>query len=297
MDNSVTVLLPVYNGQPFLADSIQSIIQQKHSNLELLIIDDGSTDDSVSLITQYKDSRIRLIRHDKNQGLISTLNQGIAEAQYALIARHDQDDIAYPERLQQQVDFMVNHREVGVCGSGAYILENELRTKKIIFPASDALIRWALPFYNPLIHPSIMYRRSLVLKVSGYSTAAEANYNEDYDLWWRLLPHTKFHNIPRPLLDLRKHQTNMTVAKKDYHIEQTTKITEKYLNELLNDSISLDLIRCLRGFQTKSSHKRDSVKLMYKLCQKYIFRNECPLIDRGKITANVVIRMLKAIFL
>lgn len=289
----VSVIMPIYNGERYLSEAIRSILNQTFGNFELLIIDDGSTDNSSKLITQYRDPRIRYIHHEKNRGLIDTLNHGIAEARHELIARHDQDDIAYPERLQCQTDFMVQHPEVGVCGSGAFLLENGQRTTKIVFPASDSLIRWALPFYNPLIHPSIIYRRSVVRLISGYSTAA--NYSEDYDLWWRILPHTKFYNIQRPLMDLRKHQTNMTITKQEYHIQQTTNLTKKYVDRALSRDVPVDLIRWLRSFPVQSKHQHGRVRLILNLYNAFMSHNTVSPADWTRVTANAGVWMMRAL--
>ena len=294
MANAVTVLLPVYNGQLYLVESIESILQQSYANFELLVIDDGSTDNSVEIVSKYRDSRIRLIRHSKNQGLVRTLNHGLAEARNELIARHDADDIAYPERFKFQIEVMNFHPEIGVCGSGAYIVSNGQKKKKILFPSSDVQIRWALPFYCPLIHPSIMYRRSVVGSVSGYSIAPEANYCEDYELWIKLLPFTKFYNINRPLMDLRKHHSNMTVAKRDFHIQQTTKLIKQYVDKQLKRNVPIDLIRWLQNApNTPASNRR--TMLILNLYKNYISQNRMAITDYTKVTASAGVQMVRAL--
>lgn len=295
MTSPVTVLLPVYNGQPFLAESIESILKQSFSNLELLIIDDASTDNSVETISKFHDSRIRLIRHQNNQGLISTLNHGLTEARHELIARHDQDDIAYPERLQYQTEYLSRNPDVGVCGSGAYLLVNGVRGGKIIFPASDCIIRWLMPFYSPLIHPSIMYRRSIVRLVNGYSVSPEADYAEDFDLWCKLITSTRFHNIQLPLMDLRKHQTNMTVSKQEYHIQQTTGVAKKYIDQLLNRDVPVELIRWLRGTPSHSLLNTGRSRLVFDIYTTFLRHNQISFFDFSKITVDTAFRMIKGL--
>src|SRR6186713_3066927 len=105
---TLTVLMPVYNAERFLAAAIDSILNQSFTDFEFLIIDDCSSDNSVNIITSYKDPRILLYQNEKNLGISATLNKGIELASTDLVARMDSDDISYPDRLQKQVDFIVN---------------------------------------------------------------------------------------------------------------------------------------------------------------------------------------------
>src|ERR1041384_3373929 len=111
----VTVIFPVFNGEKFLHLSIRSILNQTFRDFELLLIDDGSTDKTREIISGFEDARIRFLSNEKNEGLIFTLNLGIAEAHGEFLARMDADDIAFPERLQKQVDFLEANPGTGIC--------------------------------------------------------------------------------------------------------------------------------------------------------------------------------------
>jgi len=113
----VTVLMPVYNGEKYLNEAIDSILGQTFKDFKFLIINDGSTDGTADILKSYKDSRIKVTNNEKNIGLTKSLNKGLKMAKSEYIARMDADDISLPTRLQKQVEFMDSHPKVGVCGT------------------------------------------------------------------------------------------------------------------------------------------------------------------------------------
>jgi len=119
MKPTVSVLMPVFNGEQFLRPAMNSILNQTFTDFEFIIVDDGSTDHSREILNSYTDSRVRLICNESNIGLTDSLNRGLEAASGNYIARMDQDDISLPERLAKQVAFMDSHPEVGVCGTWA----------------------------------------------------------------------------------------------------------------------------------------------------------------------------------
>ena len=122
MNPLVTVLMPVYNGEKYLKEAIESILNQTFKDFEFLIINDGSTDNSVKIIQSFNDLRIRLIHNESNIGLIKTLNKGLKLSNGKYIARMDCDDVSLPKRLSVQINFMEKHPEIGVCGSWVKII-------------------------------------------------------------------------------------------------------------------------------------------------------------------------------
>jgi glycosyltransferase involved in cell wall biosynthesis len=125
----VSVLIPVYNSEKFVADSLKSIISQTYQNLEILVLDDGSTDQSIQKVKSFDDSRIQIFSHEINQGLIVTRNELIEKANGKYIAFLDSDDISYPNRIQLQVDFLEKNSDFGMLGSNVDImLEQDLKS-------------------------------------------------------------------------------------------------------------------------------------------------------------------------
>ena len=216
----VTVLMPVYNGEKYLREAIDSILSQTFTDFEFLIINDGSTDRSVEFIKSYPDPRIRLVHNETNLGLIPSLNKGVDLSQGEYIARMDCDDISLPQRLEKQVNFMDTHREVGVCGTWAKVIDinnNVVRNYKT--PAGDMagkLCWWPSVF----VHPTCMMRREL-LKMIRYSS--DYPHAEDYDLWLRLCNKTGFFNLNQFLLLYRVHAENVTATKRTEQLAGTYK--------------------------------------------------------------------------
>lgn len=199
----ITVLMPVYNGERYLCDAIQSILSQTLGDFEFLIINDGSTDRSVEIINSYRDPRIRLIHNDQNMQLIATLNKGLDMAQGEYIARMDSDDISLPERLENQVAFLDAHPEVGICGTWIRTFGNK-KGSVWNYPTDDATIRSRFIFESVIAHPSVMIRKDMLEN-------ADLRYNplykhaEDYGLWVAASKHTNFANIGKILLHHRLH--------------------------------------------------------------------------------------------
>ena len=182
MAPDTTVLLPVYNGEDFIAEAVESVINQTYSNFELLIIDDGSKDGTFEILQRLaaNDSRIR-IHQRENRGLIATLNEGIALCSSEFVARMDADDFALPQRLAVQHSYMTEHQHVAVCSSGLEEYESGcVRT----WQGEGEAVRARLLFGCCLFHPTIMARRSALQAVGGYDAAMPCA--EDYDLWLRL---------------------------------------------------------------------------------------------------------------
>ncbi len=200
----ISVLLPVYNCPTYVGAAIESILNQTFEDFELLIIDDGSTDDTPQVLTSYSDSRIRHIRHE-NKGLAGTLNVGIELALGKYIARQDQDDISLPERLEKQLAYMEEHPECGLLGTWAHIMEGERLVDRLHrHPADPSAIQYALLLNNPFVHSSVMIRKSVLEKVGGYSTDPARQPPEDYELWSRLARQAQVANLSEVLLHYRE---------------------------------------------------------------------------------------------
>jgi len=206
----VTVLMPAWNAEKYIAEAIESILQQTFTAFKLLIINDGSTDHSEEIIRSFKDARISLI-NQPHRGIAAALNKGLSKTESVYIARFDADDICFPERLQQQVSFLDSHPDYITVGSDAeYISENgdHLFHFKSIGHAHDQIIENIYSFC-PFIHSAVMFRREAVVKVGGYSEHAH-NF-EDYLLWIQLLQHGKFHNLPEQLIKVRFNPASVTI--------------------------------------------------------------------------------------
>ncbi|GHU81698.1 hypothetical protein FACS189415_0580 [Bacteroidia bacterium] len=215
---AISVVLPVYNGELYLRESVDSILSQTFKNFELIIINDGSTDATADIILSYNDSRIVYLENEVNQKIVFSLNLGLSRSRGKYIARMDADDIALPQRLQLQYDFMESHPEIGICGGSIESFNQSDRKKqRIDFATTDEGIRAFAFFQSPFNHPSVMMRKA-VLDISQWDYPSEYYRAEDYALWTYLLQYTKGANIPVVLTHYRKHEGSET-ALADKQIE------------------------------------------------------------------------------
>lgn len=207
----ISVVMPVYNSEIYLSAAIDSILSQTCDNFELLIFDDGSTDDSWKIIRQYAqlDKRIVPFRADTNSGYVVHLNDGVLRANGDFIARMDSDDIALPDRLALQLEFLRNNPHVGVVGtSSIQIDENGHEVRLSLRNDTSEALLWQSFFTNPLAHPTVMFRKSIVVRAGLYDPRKIPS--EDYDLWARVLRISMLANLKTPLLKYRQHPNSVS---------------------------------------------------------------------------------------
>lgn len=226
--------MPVYNAQKYLSEAIDSVLAQTFDDWELILINDGSTDRSKAIIERYRDSRIRYVENEQNMGLIATLNKGIDLCEGEYIARMDADDIAMPDRLSMQTDFLDRHADYVMCGTDAIVIDaNGQQTGKIKNLCRDALLQINLLFTNPFIHPTMLIRRRILIN-NRYNV--HYRHTEDYELWCRLAKLGKVANLNAELLKYRWHNTNVSVVYND--IQQNLK--DEIIRRKLYDVFGLE---------------------------------------------------------
>jgi len=206
----VSVVMAVRDGERYLRTAIDSVLTQTFRNLELIVIDDGSTDHSAAIVRGVEDPRIRLLSNDGKRGLASSLNRGVTEARGEFIARLDADDIAMPERLARQLAFMDANPHVALLGSWyVEISEDGEPLVRRRLPTEHWDLRWHLCVTCPFIHSAVLWRRSMVAeRVGGYDETI--SYGEDYDLWHRLAARLPVATLPAYLVQHRLHSGSMT---------------------------------------------------------------------------------------
>jgi cellulose synthase/poly-beta-1,6-N-acetylglucosamine synthase-like glycosyltransferase len=210
MKPAISVLLPVYNGSAYLLDSLESMLCQSFRNFELIVIDDGSRDDSAQIVQRLGDPRIRFYRQE-NRGLAATLNRAIELSKAEYLARQDQDDLSLPERLEKQYNYVASHPQCALVGTWANIVSGTERTGRAHrHAAEDHHLKFDLLFDNPFVHSSVMLRKSAVESVGLYSTDSSRQPPEDYELWSRLARRYEVANIPEALHIYREIPTSMS---------------------------------------------------------------------------------------
>lgn len=199
MNNLISIILPTYNGAKWIEKSIQSVIDQSYTNWELLVIDDGSTDDTSDIVSSMfvKDSRIRYIRNEVNLGIQKTLNKGIRESKGEYIARIDDDDLwSDTDKLKKQIEFLEQNPDHVLIGTGVIIVnENGDELFKYLLPETDQEINSKLLGKNCFVHSSVMFKKSTVVECGFYGEGIDTRHFEDYDLWLQLGVVGKLANI------------------------------------------------------------------------------------------------------
>ena len=214
----VTVLMPTYNVAPYMKEAVESVLQQTYSDLELLVIDDCSTDGTLDVVGAIEDPRIRIERNERNLGLADNLNRGLSLITTEYVARMDGDDIALPNWLEKEMAYLETHPEVGVCGGGG---ERFGAVSSIIsFPEEHENIAVNMLFQCTIIVPT--FRMSLYHE-HGLRYRADAFPAEDYRFWSDALCVTRLHNISETLFRYRMHPSQICSSRKE---EQNGKVTE-----------------------------------------------------------------------
>ena len=197
-DPVISVLIGVRDGAPWLPAAIQSVLGQTLADLELIVVDDGSSDATPALLAAERDPRL-VSKRQARAGLAVALNRAVGLARAPLVARLDADDVALPARLERQRAFLLAHPEVGLLGTAARVVDESGRDVEIIRPPEDDRdIRRVLIRRNPFVHSSVMVRRSLLASAGGYD--ASFPVAQDYDLWLRLSALTRMANLAEPLI-------------------------------------------------------------------------------------------------
>lgn len=202
--------MPVFNGERYLADAVESVLEQTLPDLELVVVDDGSSDSSREIVEAFalSDARVRLIVNDENLGVAPARNQAWREARAPFVAVLDSDDVALPDRLSRQVEFLDAHPSVAAVGGAVIAIDGSGRHGSLIrFPTSNSAIRSTLRRHNCLAHPTVLMRRSALVAVDGY----RLDRAEDYDLWLRLSERWMLANLSEPVTLYRQHPGQMTV--------------------------------------------------------------------------------------
>jgi GT2 family glycosyltransferase len=247
MSPRVTVLLAVHDGGAFLMEAVTSVLAQTFEDLELLVVDDASTDDAVDSLPD--DPRIRLLRNDRNLGQIPSLNRGLAEARGEYVARLDHDDLCLPRRLERQVEALDRDSSITLVSSWVDIVGDDGRLWFPLRGAIDSYVDFlarVLVDDLPLAHPAIMFRRDVVRELGGYDERLGAA--EDKDLYRRIALSGKgAYVVPELLVVYRRHAAQMTFAKATMVNRNNEIGHDRFLAELAPDLPSATIRMLLTG--------------------------------------------------
>lgn len=226
----VSVIIPCYNAEKYVEAAVRSIMSQTYKNLEIILTDDCSTDNTFSILEKLavEDSRIKLFKNETNLKIVKTLNKMVLLANGKYIARMDADDISLPERIEKQVEFLEKNSDIAFCGTNAIIIdENSKKTGKTSLPITAEGNKFFLQFYSTFFHPTVMIR-SEIYKQNLYDE--DFLYAEDYELWARLIFSEKLKgsNLLEKLFEYRIFNAQSSLVHQEKQISASARIFDKY---------------------------------------------------------------------
>ena len=279
----ISVVMSNYNTPiNYLKESIDSVLNQTYSNFEFIIIDDGSTDDSLEFIKSYDDPRIKLIVNEENIGLTKSLNEGFEVAQGEFITRMDSDDICYPERFEKQIEYIKGHPDTIVCGAWAKVIgkDNVLRIEPWCCGSIEDMesYRINLLFSNDptIIHPSVVFNHRLLLKYH-IKYDDRYKYSQDYRMWVECSRYANIHILNEYLIKYRKHEKAISSYKYEEQEECVQRIAQEqldYLHLLMDKDIMPLHNNFLRRFATYNSRTQKWLKTIIIANKKYKIYNQ-----------------------
>jgi glycosyltransferase involved in cell wall biosynthesis len=214
MKSRTAVIMCAKDSELFIREAIESILNQTYADFEFIIVENCSTDKTWQIINSYKDSRIKAFKTEISQPSFNS-NYGLLQTQAEFIARMDSDDIAMPDRLERQLRYLEVHPEVSVLGTAIERFQDGKPSSIVKLPLTNNEIRTKLPFVFSICHPSVVFRRSVVIEKGGY---AGGKCNLDFELWLKLLKYkdVEFANLPEPLLRYRVHPSQIKGSRESY---------------------------------------------------------------------------------
>ena len=241
----LSVIIPVYNAEPYIKDAVASILNQTYRNLELIIINDGSTDKTLEVIASIQDNRIILVKNRINRGQIYTRNLGLKMAKGAYIGMFDADDIAYPDKYEAQIASLEKNKDIGMVGSWARFIDADgtrtgggwkLRARPEMIPS-------IMLFKNYFLQSAVVYRKECI---HNFSFKEGYDIGEDYVIWLEILEKYKAWNLQKYLVDYRIHPESVTNSRPELQLEKEKEIFKQQLAKLgieaTEDELNLHLL-------------------------------------------------------
>lgn len=238
--------MPVRDGGRYLRAALDSVLGQTFDDFELLVVDDGSLDDTADILASVRDPRLRLLRNAESQGVTRSLNIGLQAARGTYVARMDADDLCAPDRLARQVAFLDAHPDHVLLGSSLLSIDAQGRVlRRRIKPMNDMRLRWAMLFRTVIHHPTAMFRRVM-------PDGAPAKYDEscaaaqDYELWLRLLQQGKGAILAEPLLSYREHPESVSAKKLALQKATIQRCSAAFIRSVVAPELADDELRALQ---------------------------------------------------
>lgn len=254
----LSVLMPVHNGELHLGQTVTSILVQTFTNFELIVIDDGSTDDTFDLLANFakQDSRIQLLRNETNLGIVRTMDKLFRLARGTYINRHDSDDISMPDRYERQIAFLDANAQIGMVTSQVEIIDAQgasLNLDMYSGPTDNEGIQQELLVRCPICQTSVMFRRDLLGITGLYDALLEPA--EDYDLWLRMAEVSKIARLPDSLCQYRYHSQSISHRRSGTQFCHTAEALEKAAARRFGTNAPMSLRKCIALYYAWSAER------------------------------------------
>ena len=252
MKPTVSVLMPAYNAERFIAESVESVLKQTLIDFEFVVVDDASKDGTPAILQHYaaRDSRLRYFRLPSNSGAVVARNTALEMSSAGLVAVLDADDVCAPERLERQVGFLRHHPEVSVVGSYVQLIDADSVKGGIkTYPSHPALMSWSMLFVNCFAHSAVMMRRSAVAAAGNYVPSDKIGA-EDYDLFQRMNGSARFATLPEVLVLYRRWDGSVTQTAWRRQEGDADRIVRDGVARLCGLEITLETAAAMRGLAT-----------------------------------------------
>ena len=228
----ISVIMSVYNGEKYIKESIDSILQQTYKHFEFIIVDDHSLDNTNNILASILDPRVKLIKNSQRIGQAMSLNKAIIKSKGKYIARQDHDDISAIDRLMNQVCLMEKNPKIGLLGSnGTLVNEQSDIIKEYHVPSNCLKIKWLLLYRNQFLHSSVMIRSSILEKFK--LLYADYKFSQDFDLWLKIASFSCLENVNEKLIKIRKHPDSKSMKNDTLKHEIPRKISLENINKIL----------------------------------------------------------------
>ncbi len=296
----VSVILPVYNGERYLRESIESILTQTFRDYELVIVDDGSTDATAALLDTYTDPRIVRLTNPTNIGLIGSLNRALKLVRGTYIARMDADDISLPNRLEQQVEFLDNNPEIGIVGTRLQVIDSFGKVRESVpdkRPISPQVIHWMMFFGCMVTHATMMSRREVLDALGSYDPAFE--HAEDYELFLRASFITRMANLPEALYQVREHDQRVSAVYSSAQQESSNRAVQKALSAYIDKEVSFETTRALRNWHyvVDANHAFEIGQFLRDLWQTYLRSTNLSEFEKKQISTDAASRLAELVII
>lgn len=228
----VGVLMPCYNASKFLTESMNSILGQTYQDIEVIAVNDGSTDATLETLLRYSviDNRVRVFDSKTNAGVTKALNRCLMLSRSEYLARMDADDVAMPDRIEKQVLYLDEYKDIGIIGSRFWSMDESMKTIKWSnnVPTDPEEVKTTLANHCCIGHPTVMMRRRVIEEIGGYDESEQYDLVEDYEFWLRASKKFKIANLPQYLLKYREHDGQVTVNKTETQRRNFEAVRKKY---------------------------------------------------------------------